>query len=230
MKKLFLVVSFLMVLVLAPMAMADQLTWSRQDGYYSGTGGEFTLAGDNIVPFQPYYVDSTKNQVVAKSIQSFCVEKDEYVSSNPNYFYVNDKAVQGGINTNAGDPLSKGAAWLYHQFQLGILDGYNYTPGSARITSAGLLQDAIWYLEEETGNPGTNVFINAVSAKFGSFALAQADNNGQYAVAVLNLYNLDGSYAQDMLVCVPEPATMFLLGSGLIGVAGFARKRFGKKD
>ena len=48
---------------------------------------------------------------------------------------------------------------------------------------------------------------------FGS-AAAKLDNN-EYLVAVLNLYNLDGSVVQDMLVAttvVPEPATMLLLG------------------
>jgi len=36
-------------------------------------------------------------------------------------------------------------------------------------------------------------------------------------------------FAEVQVYAVPEPATMFLLGSGLIGLAGLARKKFFKK-
>ena len=54
-------------------------------------------------------------------------------------------------------------------------------------------------------------------------------NFGQSTNASLGGGNAGGwALVPDTTTAVPEPATMFLLGSGLIGLAGFARKKFKK--
>ena len=236
MKKAILL-SVLMVLMVVPqVVLGDTVVVNRIAGYTSGGGGEFTLTPDVWQGLlSPLYVQGVTKNVNVKSppplpnFQSFCMETTEFVSLGSTYNVVfNDRAIMGQNPPN-GDPISIGTAYLYSQFVKGTLRGYNYTAGAGRDTSAEALQKTIWWLEGEGLDPGAgNIFRQAVITKYGSAANAMADNNWAYGVEVLNLYNKDGSLAQDMLVAVPEPATMLFLGGGLLGMAGFLRKKFKK--
>lgn len=191
---------------------------------YSGGGAEYTITFTNapqvLLDAIQSYAPTT--HLAANSIQTFCLEGDE--SAGDGRFVVNSLADAGGRNTDSGDPLSIGAAWLYCQFARGTLAGYDYTPGAGRIASARALQEAIWALEDERSAP-----VGGLEGTFYQLGLAnggKADGApGQNSVYVLNVTAPDGTKKQDFMVYVPEGGSLLIVfGLSLCGLSVYRRR------
>jgi hypothetical protein len=230
--KRYLVSVMAIAALAASSALATQIKTGNIWGpYQAGSGGEFTLTVVSGLDLGGYAANTTgfNNNAGLPSFQSFCLENSqppEYINLNTTYNAVtNTRALNGGVGPG-GDPVSVGTGWLYSQFATGTLAGYNY--GSGRTTSAGLLQNAIWWLEGEgvAYNSG-NTFMLAAVTQFGSQASARADGAAAYGVSALNLTTLTGALAQDQLYFRPVPdnaLTVILLGTALAALALMRRR------
>jgi hypothetical protein len=246
-----------LIAALAPGAYAGSITISGNPDYRAGSGGEFNItAADGggaalLSALSGGYTtvngtavgtaDGTRmNAGFGGTIgfQTFCVEYNEFINLGGTYTAtISDGAIYGGvgggIDPDGSGPLpqtdlvSVGTAYLYSQFAQGTLVGYTYTNGAARAASAVMLQEAIWYLEDEigltAGQIDANTFLQAAFAAYGEGA--KDNSGGLYGVRVLNLGGVAPDQKQDQLIMVPDGGlTLTLLGLGLSGLSLMRRK------
>jgi hypothetical protein len=137
------------------------------------------------------------------------------------FFTIDNVAIAGGIGGGSPDPLDPMTAYLYTQFRMGTLGGFN----SAVVADVDGLQNAIWYIENEI----TVLPTGLATTYYNEAVLANWTDLGQVAVRNLYTYNTDGKIVnkQSVVTMVPEPMTLLLLGFGLLGL-GITRRKLKK--
>lgn len=204
------------VIAVAALLAAAGTTLADGVAYMTAPGGAFHAAT----------VSGYIGEPAGGDFDTFCIELNEFFSPNNNYAVtLGMSAVGGGQGGGSPDALSERTALMYSTFRAGGAFATTNFGNVVVDTDAEetALQDAVWASEDELAYAS----LTGLAKDLYDWADANAQAGVFHSVAVMNLWNGDGSAAQSMLTIVPLPTAAWAgLGSlAMVLGTGYIRRR-----
>lgn len=202
MKKIAYLASALCLAFFSVSAKADTL---RMTGAATGSTGPYQLNLDGTTPVNLFSLDDFRSVHIGETWTVTVVNGADYLTSN----------------THSNDFKYEEEAYIYSM--LGVSNGHGHTYNATDV------QDALWAIFDHSAD--TNSYANTLISNAATF---------HYTGSFLDDFSFyiptghGDDLPEEMIGTAvntspaPEPSSLFLFGSGLVGMAGVARRKLAR--